>query len=125
MDPATDITSILVVEDEPLLRMDLVAILEDEGFNVLEASNATEAIEVLAQRSEIRLIVTDVDMPGGMDGVKLAAYVRDRWPPIKIIVVSGHHKVLMEDLPQDSRFFSKPYDRRRLFASIDEMLGPN
>lgn len=115
---------ILVVEDEPLLRMDLVDNLQDAGFEVLEASNSVEAIEILSQHGEVCLIMTDVDMPGGMDGVKLAAYVRDRWPPLKIIVVSGHRRVSMDDIPAESRFFSKPYDPRRLIKSIHEMLTP-
>jgi len=115
---------ILVVEDEPLLRMDLVDNLQDAGFEVLEASNSVEAIEILSEHGEVRLMMTDVDMPGGMDGVKLAAYVRDRWPPLKIIVVSGHRRVSMDDIPAESRFFSKPYDPRRLIKSIHEMLTP-
>ena len=78
---------VLVVEDEPILRFDIVDTLNDAGFHVHEAGNATEAIEILTQNTGIRLVFTDVDMPGGMDGIKLAGYIRDRWPPLKIITV--------------------------------------
>ncbi|WP_112794969.1 response regulator [Rhizobium sp. SYY.PMSO] len=114
---------VLVVEDEPLLRMDLVDNLEDAGFIVFDAANAQAAIDILVEHGEIRLVMTDVDMPGGMDGIRLAAYVRDKWPPLKIIVVSGYRQVSMDELPSESRFFSKPYDPRRLIRSMHEMLA--
>lgn len=80
---------VLVVEDEPLIRMAACMIVEDAGFIALEAANADDAIRILESRSDIRLIFTDVDMPGSLDGLKLAHFVRNRWPPIKIIVASG------------------------------------
>lgn len=115
--------SLLVVEDEPLLRLDIAEYLRDEGFVVWEAQSATEAIALLMEHQEIRLVLTDVDMPGGMDGIRLAAYVRDRWPPLKIIVVSGYRTVKNDEIPAESRFFSKPYDPRRIVNSINEMLS--
>src|SRR4029079_550967 len=87
--PAT----VLVVEDESLIRMDIVDCLEEAGFLIAEASNADEAINILQSRADIRLVFTDIHMPGSMDGLKLAAFVRKRWPPIKIIVTSGHTEV--------------------------------
>ncbi len=115
--------SVLVVEDEPLLRLNIIDILADAGFDVHEASNAAEAIGVLMEHEDIRLVFTDVDMPGGMDGIKLAAYIRDRWPPLKIIVTSGYRKVALEEIPTESRFFSKPYDTQKVVHTIREMLA--
>ena len=80
---------IVVVEDEALLLFSIADDLRDAGFSVLEASNADEAIALLESHPEIRLLFTDIDMPGSMDGLKLSAAVRDRWPPVKIIVTSG------------------------------------
>jgi CheY-like chemotaxis protein len=102
--------AILIVEDELLLRLDTAGALEDAGFEVVEAANADEAIRILEHRSDIRVVFTDVHMPGSMDGLKLAHAVRDRWPPVKIIVTSGHERVAEQDLPAGGRFFAKPYD---------------
>ncbi|WP_342778220.1 response regulator [Mesorhizobium norvegicum] len=80
---------VLVVEDEPLIRMDIVDFLLGEGFEVLEAANADEAIDLLEANAQIQIMFTDIDMPGSMDGIKLAAAVRDRWPPVRIVATSG------------------------------------
>lgn len=85
--------TVLVVEDETLLRMNIALSLEQEGFRVYEAENADQAIAVLEAHAEIGLMFTDIDMPGSMDGLKLATAVRNRWPPIKIIVTSGHREM--------------------------------
>ncbi|MBX5174611.1 response regulator [Rhizobium sp. NZLR1b] len=118
-----DSITVIVVEDDMLVRLDLVMSLEDEGFIILEASNADEALEILNANPEIRLMFTDIDMPGTMDGLKLAAAVRDRWPPVKIIVTSGHRDLTDELLPVEGRFFSKPYDHARVISTIREMLA--
>lgn len=102
--------SVLVVEDEALVRMGMVDYLEDSGFDVFEAASADEAIVMLVEHAEISVLFTDVDMPGGMDGLRLAAAVRDRWPPIKIVVTSGHRNVTPDELPDEARFFHKPYN---------------
>ena len=81
--------NVLVVEDEMVLRMRAVDIVEDAGFTPVEAVNADEAISILEARSDISLLLTDIQMPGSMDGLKLAHAVHDRWPAIKIILVSG------------------------------------
>ena len=83
---------LLVVEDEPLLRMLAVDVGEDAGFLVVAAANADDAVAILESRGDIRLVFTDIDMPGSLDGMKLAACIRDRWPPIHIILTSGHMK---------------------------------
>jgi DNA-binding NtrC family response regulator len=115
--------TVIVVEDEPLVRLDIVMSLENEGFTVLEASNADQAIDFLNTHPEIRLMFTDIDMPGSMDGLKLAQAVRDRWPPVKIIVASGHRQLSDALLPVEGRFFSKPYDHTRVITTMREMLA--
>lgn len=114
--------TVLVVEDESLIRMDIVDRLEEGGFAVFEAASADAAIAILEARSDIHLVFTDVDMPGSMDGLKLAAYVRDRWPPIKLIVTSGHVAVREDLLPAGGRFFSKPCEIGPLSKAIVELI---
>lgn len=114
--------TVLVVEDEPLVRMDIADNLEDAGFSVVEAANAAEAIAALERDATIQIIFTDVDMPGSMDGLKLAAAVADRWPPIRIIVTSGHRTVEITDIPDGSVFFSKPYRATEIVNSINQLL---
>jgi CheY-like chemotaxis protein len=114
--------TVLIVEDEPLIRMDIADQLRNDGYFVIEAGNADEAISVLEARNDIRLVFTDVDMPGSMDGLKLAAYVRDRWPPIKLIITSGHVQVEEHMVPSGGRFFPKPYEPRRIAHAIAELI---
>ncbi|EKF59103.1 MAG: response regulator [Agrobacterium albertimagni] len=116
-------TTVIVVEDEVIVRMDIAMSLQDEGFIVLEASNADEAIGLLDSHPEIRLMFTDIDMPGSMDGLKLAEAVRDRWPPVKIIIASGHRQLRDDLLPIEGKFFSKPYDHARIISAMREMLA--
>lgn len=104
------------------MRMDIAMSLQDEGFNVLEASNADEAIALLNAHAEIRLMFTDIDMPGSMDGLKLAEAVRDRWPPVKIIIASGQRDLNDERLPVEGKFFSKPYDYGQVVSAIRQLL---
>lgn len=112
---------ILVVEDETFIRMDVVETLSAAGFETLEATNADEAIQMLENHREIRLVFTDIDMPGMMNGLKLAAAVRDRWPPVKIIATSGHFKLQDGDLPADARFFPKPYEATQIIDAVREL----
>src|SRR3954470_18340048 len=99
---------VLVVEDEMLLRMRAVGMVEDAGFTPVEAVDADEAVAILEARSDIALLFTDIQMPGSMDGLKLAHAVHKRWPLIKIILVSGQLKLANLDIPLDSCFFGKP-----------------
>lgn len=114
--------AVLVVEDEPITRMDVVGQLEEGGFKVFEAPDADKAIRILEANPEISVLFTDVDMPGSMDGLKLAAAVRDRWPPIRIVVASGLRKINMDALPDASCFFSKPYDVNEIAAAMRSMV---
>jgi CheY-like chemotaxis protein len=117
-----DRVTILVVEDEPLLRMDIVEELEDAGFEVFAAANSTIAIELLIANKSISVMFTDIDMPGGINGFKLAAVVRDRWPLIAIIVTSGLHTIDLGKLPVEGRFMAKPYNSASVIRSIHEMI---
>jgi len=114
---------VLVVEDEMLLRMHAVDMVEDAGFTPVEAVDADEAVAILESRSDIALLLTDIQMPGSMDGLGLAHAVHERWPPIKIILVSGQLKVANIDLPFDSRFFGKPLEDREMIAEMQDMIG--
>lgn len=100
---------VLVVEDEPLLRWNAVAAIEEAGFNVVEAVDATEAISILEDRLDIQVVFTDIQMPGSMDGLRLAHLISTRWPPIGIIATSGQFKLRDDDLPIGGRYLSKPY----------------
>jgi CheY-like chemotaxis protein len=100
---------VLIVEDDFLLRMDAVDIIMNAGFEVVEASNADEAIAILEARPNIHVVFTDIQMPGSMDGLKLAKFVKNRWPPVKIIATSGRVRINENDLPEGGRFLSKPY----------------
>jgi CheY-like chemotaxis protein len=111
---------VLIVDDEPLLRMAAVDLVEEAGFRTIEASSADEAILLLESRADIRVLLTDIEMPGTMNGLLLAAAVRRRWPPIKIIIVSGRQSPGEADMPEGSAFFPKPYVHDELRARIEE-----
>lgn len=115
--------TILVVEDEPLLRMAAIDMIESAGFEVMEAANATQAVEILQTRMDISIVFTDIDMPGGIDGLCLAAVIRDRWPPIHVIITSGHTKPPQGSLPSDMVFFSKPYREDDVIATMIRMAA--
>jgi CheY-like chemotaxis protein len=114
---------ILVVEDEMLLRMRVVNMVEDAGYIPVEAVDADDALAILQSRSDIALLLTDIQMPGSMNGLELAHAVRERWPPIKIILASGQLKLSREDIPNDSRFFGKPLNSDEIIAEMRDMLG--
>ena len=114
--------AVLIVEDEAILRLHAVDLVEEAGFTAIEAKSADEAIAILEGRSDIALLFTDIHMPGSMDGLKLAHAVRNRWPPIKIVVVSGHLQVDQNDLPADSRFFGKPFQADKMIAELRAMV---
>lgn len=116
---------VLIVEDEPLIRLGLATAVEEAGYEVVEAGNATEAIRRLEADPQIRLLLTDVDMPGGMDGIALAHHVRDRWPPVRLIVISGKVGVRPGQLPSGARFVSKPYQEPALLAMVAAMTAPD
>ena len=120
---STGVPNVLVVEDEMLLRMRAVDMVEDAGYTSVEAVDADEAVTILEARSDIALLFTDIQMPGSMDGLRLAHAVHERWPPIKIILVSGALKLANSDIPANSRFFGKPLEAKEMIAEMQEMIG--
>ena len=114
---------VLVVEDDPLLRMMAADLVERAGFEVVEAEDADEAVRILETRTDIRIVFTDIDMPGSMNGMLLAAAVRDRWPPIDIIITSGHVRAGEIVLPERSVFFAKPYDSMKVTETLQDMAS--
>jgi len=114
---------VLIVEDEFLLRADAVEFIEHSGFTVYEASNADEAIKLLELHHDIRAVFTDIHMPGTMDGLKLAHYIRERWPPVKLIITSGYARPPAEDIPIGSAFVAKPYRLERVADNLRAMTA--
>ena len=111
--------TVLVVEDEFLVMMSITADLNAEGYDVLTASNADKAIEILESRNDIDTIFTDIEMPGSMDGLKLAQAVRYRWPPVNIVITSGKQP-RDNDMPKNIGFVAKPY--YRMIESLSRVL---
>jgi CheY-like chemotaxis protein len=109
-EPVWDLETVLLVEDEVLVRMLGVDVLEEAGYRVIEAANADVALKVLeADPEAISILFTDVHMPGSMDGQGLARIVDQRWPWIRIIITSGQARLSSEDVPDHGRFVPKPW----------------
>ena len=113
---------ILIVEDSAVIRMGAADLVTSAGYEALEASNADEAIRLLEARTDIALVFTDVGMPGTMDGIKLAHYIRNRWPPVKLIVASGRAIIEESQLPEGSRFFPKPYSENTIVEEMRRLV---
>jgi CheY-like chemotaxis protein len=116
-------STVLVVEDDEVLRMCAAEVVADAGFNSVEAANADEAFAILENRSEIALLFTDIQMPGSMDGLDLARTVNDRWPAIKIILVSGRVELSERERPVNSRFYQKPFAMKQMLEGLQEMMA--
>jgi CheY-like chemotaxis protein len=120
---------VLVVEDEALVRMNAVGLLDEAGYEVLEAKDADDALRILASRTDIGLVFTDVEMPGSMDGVGLVNLIRERWPLMHMLVASGKAVVDESRLPVGTRFFRKPYADASIVSAMTNLfaaarLGP-
>jgi DNA-binding NtrC family response regulator len=115
---------VLVVEDQVIIRMSLCDSLRDAGFHVIEASNADEALKVLRSGAELQLLLTDVYMPGPMDGLRLAAVAQSMRPGLKIVVASAELSGLEASDAFPHEFVSKPFEMRRLIARLRELTGP-
>jgi CheY-like chemotaxis protein len=113
---------ILVVEDDVFIRMDAAQMIAGDEFDVIEAANADEAIAILEARLDVTVVFTDIQMPGSMDGLKLAAAIRDRWPPIKLIATSGRVALDRDDLPDGGRFLRKPYSPAQILQTLRELM---
>jgi CheY-like chemotaxis protein len=114
---------VLVVEDEVLVRMNAESMIEDAGFCPVSAANADEAIAILEKRADILVVFSDIQMPGSIDGQRLALLVRDRWPPIAILLTSGFGKQLPQGLEDRAHFLPKPYTERDLTAALHRLAA--
>ena len=114
---------VLVVEDEVLLRMHAADLLEDQGYSVVEAINADEAIGILESRRDVRLLFTDIQMPGRYDGMELARQVHARWPKILLVITSGRLEPDPSDISDDARFVGKPYSNDALMSQVTDLIS--
>ncbi|MBS3848262.1 MULTISPECIES: response regulator [Devosia] len=114
---------VLVVEDEAMILLDTVDMLENAGVTAIEAANARQALSILEDQSGVDVVFTDIDMPGDMNGLALAAEIRSRWPAIPVILTSGHMKPELHQLPPETSFFSKPYNQRELLTKISGLIS--
>jgi CheY-like chemotaxis protein len=122
--PGKSPTVVLIAEDDALLRMLAIDMVEEAGFVAIEAADADEAMALLESRSSIALLLTDIDMPGSMNGLKLVHAVRNRWPRIKTLVVSGQGPPQPSELPSDCRFLAKPYQTAALVEELRALAAP-
>ena len=114
--------TVLLVEDEVLVRMMLADQLREAGCTVVEASDADEALVLLRQNLvRIEVVISDIRMPGSMDGLGLARVIRSECPELKIILMSGHHRAL--EGPDYDAFFPKPYNAPAIILGVKALLG--
>ena len=118
MEKVRDKQTVLIVDDEPLIRLYVRGVLEDAGHLAKEASNAEDALRLIHEDGNT-LVVTDIDMPGAMDGLALAREVRATCPNVAVIVTSGRRLPRPDEMPSDARFLSKPFSQERLIALVD------
>ncbi|CAM5772091.1 response regulator [Labrys miyagiensis] len=114
--------AVLLVEDEPLIRMVVRDFLTDQGIPVLEASCAEDALEVLNHRADVKVLFTDINMPGLLDGADLAQDVADRWPHLQLLLTTGKEMPPLYRIPVGCDFVPKPYDLEKLLARIEALL---
>ena len=114
---------VLIVEDEPLVRSLEVDILQEAGFRVIEAKNADEAFELLKRRPDVKVVFTDVDMPGSIDGFEFARLVAQGWPEVGVVVTSGKTAPGPGDMPEGAAFMRKPYRSDDVVRQVRRMVG--
>jgi CheY-like chemotaxis protein len=114
---------VLVVEDEPIIRLSAIEMVEEAGYTAVEAHDAAEAVRILETRPDIRIVFTDIDMPGSMNGILLAAAIRHRWPPIEIILTSGAIVPASALIPDRGVFVPKPYSQGQLESALHQVAA--
>lgn len=115
---------VLIVDDDPILLMDMAQSLADAGIIVFEARNANEALQVLSTRTDVRMTITDVDMgDGGLNGFQLAKVVATRWPAMSLLIVSGQSRPKATDLPEGARFLAKPCAPSSLIGNVFALVA--
>ena len=124
MRPSTSSRAVvLIVEDEPLVRMMVIELFQDEGFEVLEAANADQALGIFGERDDVALLFTDVEMPGSIDGYALARWVHANRPAVKTMIVSGRALPRAGDVPDGAAFVGKPYDHEDVMRRVQTMMA--
>lgn len=118
----TSLPVVVVVEDEPIIRMMAVDAFEEEGFEVLEAATAPAALALMEKQGGVTAMFTDIDMPGGMNGLELASVVHERWPHIALVVTSGVCRPEARQLPADGVFLQKPYRLSAPVRAVRELI---
>ena len=113
---------ILLVEDEPMVRLVGADLLEDAGFEVVEAADGDEALSILETRPDVRVLFTDINMPGSLDGLELARVVHERWPQVQLLVTSGRFQLRSDDIPNNGQFVAKPYEPAAVVRKLRAML---
>jgi CheY-like chemotaxis protein len=121
--PPTKSGVVLVVDDEPLIRMNAADMLTDAGWTAIEAADAAEALALLEAHPEVTVLFTDINMPGDMDGLDLARRVHDLRPDVHLIVTSGKMRPRREDLPGSGEFLGKPYRERQFLDLVEAVSG--
>jgi DNA-binding NtrC family response regulator len=111
-------TVILIVEDDVLANEHLEFILQRAGYEVLSATSADEAAELLEDHPDVELLVTDINLPGTTDGLKLAAATKALRPDMHIILVTGYNAPKSDEIPPGSLFIAKPYDTRKMIEAV-------
>ncbi|MEH3046289.1 response regulator [Sphingomonas adhaesiva] len=114
---------VLIVEDEPVLRIDAIDMVERAGFEAVEAMGVDDAIAILERRIDIRIVYMDLDMPRGVKGIEIAAAIRNRWPPIEIVLTAASFAAEDLDLPVRSEFYAKPIRHAEVIAAMRRMAG--
>ena len=114
---------VLIVEDDFLVRQSAVFLLKEEGFDTLEAGSADEAVPILEARSDIKVVFTDINMPGSMDGLELAQAIRHRWPTVELVLTSGYARVRDDDMPERGLFLGKPYEPTELVGMVRSLIS--
>lgn len=115
--------SVLVVEDETIIRMLMVDALEDAGFHVFEAASGEAGLREFHLHPELKALLTDIEMPGAVDGLALARAIRERQPEAALIIMSGRKQPQVDELPRDARFFQKPYTQTEIVGALHQLLG--
>jgi len=123
MSTAITILTVLVVEDDQLVRMHGIGVLEEAGFQVIEADNADVALEILDRGVPVTLLFSDIAMPGSMDGLELVRVVHERWPSVRLLLTSGHHRLMEGEAPEAVRFVRKPWNSESLVGHVRELVN--
>jgi two-component system, response regulator PdtaR len=105
-----------------LTRADAADMIRDLGFGVIEALDADQALSFLEHRGDVSIVFTDIQMPGSMDGLRLISVVRERWPPVALLIASGQETPLAKDMPFGARFLPKPYAIEQLRTHLHALM---